>query len=136
MKFKNFTLDPFSAAFLARGISWSLGDEKSFDTFNGKSRYLVTLKAVDKVSMVIGGELREAWEIVPTVKNLTNPQKNKKFQSGRIYLSTDKSREVLKIKSKVFVGSVATTLASFQPLNPPQPIRLLSAKRSRRARNS
>lgn len=128
----NFTLDPFSAAFIARGIKWELGQEKQFDTFNGKSRYLITLKAVDKSFFPIKGEMREAWKIVPTIKNLTNPDKNSKFRSATIYLSTDKSREILKIKSSVFVGSVSTTLVDFKEYDNPKALNFLSAKRTRK----
>ena len=72
----NFTLDPISAAFLARGVDWKVGESKKFDTFNGKSRYLITLTASEKVIMKINGEEREAWQIVPKVENLTSPHSN------------------------------------------------------------
>ena len=32
----NFTLEPFSAAFLARSLDWTPGQEREFDTFDGK----------------------------------------------------------------------------------------------------
>ncbi|MCB0329690.1 MAG: DUF3108 domain-containing protein, partial [Bdellovibrionales bacterium] len=39
----NFTLEPLSAAFFARSLDWKPGVSRSFDTFDGKSRYLIKL---------------------------------------------------------------------------------------------
>ena len=112
----NFMLDPFSAAFLARSLHWSLGDTKEFDTFNGKSRYLISLTAADKKTMQFNGENREVWVIIPKVVNLSNAQQTKKLREARIYVSADDKREVLQLVSEVFIGSVKTTLQSFNPL--------------------
>lgn len=137
---KNFTLDPISAAFLARGIDWKVGDAKQFDTFNGKSRYLITLTATAIKKMKIAGQQREAWEIVPKVENLTAPHADKKLREAKIYLSTDKSREILKIVSSVFIGSVSTTLVKFEPALLPIPqfrdtsMSFVSARRNRQDR--
>ncbi len=137
---KNFTLDPISAAFLARGIDWKVGDSKKFDTFNGKSRYLITLKAHGIKKLKIAGREREAWEIEPRVENLTAPKADKKLREAKIYLSTDKTREILKIVSSVFIGSVSTTMVKFKPELLPLPpfsdttLNFVSAKRNRQSR--
>ncbi len=137
---KNFTLDPISASFLARGIDWKVGDSKQFDTFNGKSRYLITLTATSVKTLEIAGRERQAWEIVPKVENLTAPQADKKLREAKIYLSTDKSREVLQIVSSVFIGSVSTTMVKFKPELLPLPpfkdtaLNFVSAKRNRQTR--
>jgi len=133
-KKNNFTLDPVSASFLARGVEWKVGDSKQFDTFNGKSRYLITLTATSKTTLKVNGQEREAWEITPKIENLTSPDSNKKFRSAVIFLSADKSKEILKIVSKVFVGSVSTTLIDFAPLQAPitdLDMKFVSAKRFR-----
>jgi len=137
---KNFTLDPISASFLARGIDWKVGETKQFDTFNGKSRYLISLTAKALKKLEIAGREREAWEIVPRVENLTDPGADKKLREAKIYLSTDKAREVLKIVSSVFVGSVSTTMVKFEPYLKPLPLfkettlEVVSAKRNRQTR--
>lgn len=136
----NFTLDPISAGFLARGIEWKVGESKKFDTFNGKSRYLITLTANALTTINVVGKNREAWEIVPKVENLTNPSSDKKLRAAKIYLSTDKSREILQIVSSVFVGSVSTTMTGFEPSRiSPAPLtelamKFVSAKRIRQVR--
>lgn len=112
---ENFTLDPFSSGFLARSQEWDIGTVREFDTFDGKNRYLITLRCTGSDTVDVEGVEREAWVIEPEVKNLTNPKNNKKLRSAKIYLSKDKSREILKLVSKVFIGSVTTSLESFVP---------------------
>lgn len=115
----NFTLDPFSAAMIARALPWEVGKSFVFDAFNGKSRYLLTLKADAKETIEVNRVERPVWLIKPTVENLVNPAQSKKLREARIYLTADDSREVLKIESEVFVGTVRTKLVSFSPSSSP-----------------
>ncbi len=117
----NFMLDPFGAAFLARTLNWEKGQTREFDTFNGKSRYLISLTADDKKQIKVNGEMRDVWVIVPTVKNLSYPDQNSKLRRAEIYVTDDKHRDILKIVSSVFIGSVTTKLESFEPSALPAP---------------
>ena len=117
----NFTLDPFSAAFLARSLPWDDGETKYFDTFEGKSRYLIALTAVDKIKVNVNGRSRDAWVISPKVEKLGQEQKIKKLRDARIYLTADNAREILKIESEVFIGTVKTAMTSFAPSTKPVP---------------
>ncbi len=109
----NFTVDPFAAAFLARSLDWKMGEKREFDTFNGKSRYLITLAATGESQLDFNGENKEVWEITPSVKNLTNSKANSKLRSATIFVTKDSLREVLLLRSKVFIGSVTTRLEEF-----------------------
>jgi hypothetical protein len=112
----NFTLDPYSAGFLALSQDWKAGDMRQFDTFNGKHRYLIELTALEETEIIINGITRKAAVIRPTVKKLTSTDPDpKKLREARIYIATDDSRELLKISSEVFIGSVNTILVSFTP---------------------
>lgn len=111
---ENQTLEPFSAAFLARSLDWTPGQVRQFDTFNGKTRYLITLEAIDEVMMNVNGEPRRVWVISPKVENLT-AKRLSKLRDARIYVTADRYREVLKIVSEVFIGSVTAELVSFTP---------------------
>ena len=113
---KNDTLDPVSAAFLARSQPWKIGELRTFDIFNGKSRYLIHLTAVKKTKVEAEGAHRDAIMIVPRVQNLVNPNQAKKLREARIYLSDDRARDILLIESEVFIGTVRTRLQSFTPL--------------------
>ena len=117
----NFTLDPYSAGFLALSQDWKVGDIRQFDTFNGKHRYLIELSALEKTEITVGGKVRKAVVIRPSIKKLTDTSPDpKKLREARIYISTDDSREILKISSEVFIGTVNTDLVSFTPTSVPK----------------
>ncbi len=114
----NFTLDPFSAVFLALSLEWDVGDTRQFDTFTGKNRYLIELTAIEKTDIRVRGTTYEAIVISPRVKNLGDKNASEdddRLHEARIYVSTDPSRKILRISSDVFVGSIDTTMVSFAP---------------------
>ena len=113
---KNFTLEPISAGFIARGLEWNVGKKITLDTFNGKTRYLVHLECVDRKTIEVNDEERDVWVISPSVQKLTTTDKDSKLRTAYIYLTADKYREVLQIDSEVFIGTVKTKLDSFEPL--------------------
>lgn len=119
----NFTLDPFSAAFMARSMPWREGMSRSFDTFNGKDRYLITLTATARSRMRVNGEKRDVWEITPKITNISKGGSARKLRGATIYVTDDEAREVVKLTSEVFVGSVNVKFDSFAPL-PSLPSRL------------
>lgn len=112
---ENATFDPISAAFLARTLPVELGKEFSFDVFNGKHRFLITLsvEAIEKIS--VGGVIREAYRVTPNVKKLTDSEGEKRLRKATLWISTDANREVLRLKSEVAVGSVNAELKRFVP---------------------
>ncbi len=114
----NFTLDPFSAGFLALSQEWKVGESRQFDLFSGKSRYLIEFSAVEQVSLTVNGELRSAIVIVPKVKSLTqtgDDADEKKMRETRIFIAADPSREILKVSSDLLFGSVNTEIVAFTP---------------------
>jgi hypothetical protein len=111
----NFTLDPISASFLARSLDWEIGDTKHFDVFNGKSRYFISLTAVERTTIRYQGESRPVIVITPQVRNVTTTRPRSKLRQAFIYVSDDEYREVLRIESSVFIGRVITELESFTP---------------------
>ena len=130
---ENFMLDPFSAAFIARGLTWSPGESKQFDTFNGKSRYLITLTAVAKETLEVLGKTRDVWVISPKVQNLTNPANSKKLREAKIYVTADEAREIVKITSTVFIGSVYVELVSYKPSEKNPGLVIASSSSSKRS---
>jgi len=109
----NNTLDPFSAAFLARGMAWAKGEERVFDTYNGKSRFLVGLKCIGSEIMEFQGQPRKVWVIEPKAKKVLSDSESK-LRDARIFVSADANREIVRIESEVFIGSVVAELATFE----------------------
>ena len=113
---ENFTLDPVSAVFIVRSLDWGKGVSRVFDVFDGKSRHLITITCAGKQKKDVLGETRETWVLVPTVKNITKGEDSSEVGAIKVYLSTDKAKEILIIEGDVLVGKIITRLESFTPL--------------------
>lgn len=112
----NATLDPMSAAFLARSLPITVGSEKKFDVFNGKNRYLIAFKVTGLEALETEQGVRNAFKVVPHVKKLTDSSgEEKRLKSATIWISADEHRDILKLQSKVLIGSVSAELQRFYP---------------------
>jgi len=111
----NFILDPISAAFVARSLPIYSGEDLAFDVFNGKHRYLISFHVDGREKLEVGGREHEAFRVTPSVHKLTDSEGEKRLSSATLWVSTGPEREVLKLESKVLVGRVSASLASFKP---------------------
>lgn len=118
----NLTLDPISAAFLARSIPIEIGKKVEFDIYNAKNRYLISFLVVEIENIKVENfnkkgekEMRLAYKVVPTIQKLTDTEGEKRFSKGTIWISADEFRDVLKIESEVLVGSIGAYLKKFSP---------------------
>lgn len=111
----NPMLDPISASLLARSLDWKPGMQREFDTFNGKTRYLITLRCTGTKKIEADGIERLAWQITPSVRNLNKNEPAKKLHQASIYVSADGRRDILRIESDVYLGTVVTQMTSFTP---------------------
>jgi len=116
---ERFTLDPFSATYLVRGLEWKVGAEKVFDVYPGKYQYELRLKCESMATIDVAGEKRNAFVIVPTVTNL-DPDKQaqaskKKQVSTKIYVSADDLKDVLKIEASHTLGNFRVLMVRFDP---------------------
>ncbi len=114
----NLTLDPISAAFVARGLPMDLGTTAEFDVFNGKHRYLISFLVEERKVIEVGDRSYDAYRVVPSVKKLTDTEGEKRLKSADIWITADEARDVVLVESKVLVGSVTASLEKFEPVRP------------------
>jgi hypothetical protein len=115
---ERFTVDPFSATYLARGYEWKVGAEQTFDVYTGKKRYELHLKCVDKTLLDMNGSRRAAWVIVPSGRCLDDSKPadpKKKPADIKIYLSADDSKDVLRVEATHTMGTFLVYLDRFDP---------------------
>lgn len=122
-KSDNNTLDPISAAFVARSLPIDLGTKASFDVFNGKHRYLITCEVQAREKITVAGREYDAFRVIPEVKKLTDTKGEDRLQSVTLWISADSARHVLKLESKVWVGSVSAEMTAFEATEPEYTIR-------------
>ncbi len=111
----NLTLDPISAAFVARSLPIEIGTKKDFDVYNGKHRYLISMEVAARENIEIEGKTYDAFKVIPSVKKLTDTKGETRLKSAYIWISADENREVLALDSKVLVGRVKARLVGFVP---------------------
>lgn len=112
----NNTLDPISAAFIARNMPLSIGSESAVDVFNGKHRYLITFKVVSQEQVTLNDTVRDAFKVVPSVQKLTDTKGERRLNSAAIWIAADGTRDLLRLESKVWVGSVSAKFTNFIPV--------------------
>lgn len=111
----NATFDPITAAFLARSLPIQEGSNLSFDVFNGKHRFLITFEVGPREWVEAGEKGYNAYRVVPSVKKLTDSEGENRLKSATIWITADDRRDVVKIESKVLIGSVRAELMKFTP---------------------
>ncbi len=110
---ENPLFDPISAAFLAKSLDLSVGKKVSFDVFNGKHRYLIDFEVEKLERIKVKGQSVEAFKVVPSVQKLTDTEGEKKLKSAALWITADDRREILKVSSSVYIGSVVAKFDKF-----------------------
>ena len=104
------TFDPISAVYLVRSLDFKAGDTIKMEVFGGKSRYLVTMDVVGRERIATDAGVFDAYKIVPKVINLSRSGYARRMRQAAVWISSDEKRMLLKIVSRVFIGSVTIEL--------------------------
>jgi hypothetical protein len=103
--FSENTYDPLSASLVALSQHLKVGDLLQFDAFNGKDRYLIGLKVAAEEGIQIGDRKMNAFKILPSIVNLTNPSRSRNPSEITVWVSNDSEPRILRIKIKAALGS-------------------------------
>jgi hypothetical protein len=106
------TLDPISAAYLARSADFNVGDRIQMEVFGGRSQYLVSLDIEGREPLSAMGKTVEAYRIVPKVVNLTRAGYASRMRQATVWISADEKRTPLKMVSQVFIGNVSIEMVA------------------------
>lgn len=105
--------DAFTAIFLARSFDWQLGESHQFSVFIGQKEYDVSLDCIDKVKMDLTIGKIPVWVIRPTVIKRAAGKESSGGENTLMYLSADESKDLIKIKTKLGIGSVELRLVKY-----------------------
>lgn len=106
-------VDVFSAIFLARSFDWSVGERHGFHVFVGEKQYEVAMDCIGKSAMEVDGSQIPVWVIQPEVRRTTSDKTSPAAQNTRIYIAADESKDIVKIKTKVDIGTVTLRLVKY-----------------------
>jgi hypothetical protein len=115
-KSENQTFDPFSSAVMAQSLAWEVDQSRKFDVFDGKNRYVITLKCVKKDTRFILGKETPVLIFEPKVFDKNNNTKAAKLRKATITFTDDEFRDLVEIDSEVFIGSIKASLSSYSPV--------------------
>lgn len=115
----NAMFDPITAAFFARSLPVGSGESRDFDVFNGKHRFLITMKVGEHETIKVKGKKYDTFAVTPSVKKLTDTEGETRLTSAKIWITADDRRDVVRLESAVFVGSVTADLEAFTPWRDP-----------------
>lgn len=115
-KSDNQTFDPFSSAVMAQSLPWDLGQSRKFDVFDGKNRYVITLKCTKKATRYILGKKTPVLIFEPKVFDENNNTKAAKLRRATITFTDDEFRDLVELDSEVFIGSIRASISSFTPV--------------------
>ena len=105
------TLDPLTAAYLARSLDFKPGERLYFNVFGGRHRYLLELHVQRKEPVTLdSGMTVEAFRIIPRLQNVTKQGYADRMNEAVIWLSADERRIPVKLTSKIKFGSVRLEL--------------------------
>ena len=105
--------DAFTAIFLARSFDWQLGDSHQFFVFIGQKQYQVSLDCIDKSMVEIPMGTIPVWVIRPSVIKIGDDKESSGQENTLLYLSADESKDIIKLKSKLGIGSVELRLVKY-----------------------
>lgn len=106
-------VDVFSAIFLARSFDWRTGEQHGFSVFIGEKQYAVTMACIGMSALVIEDQRMPVWVIQPEVRKIGEDKASSTSQKTRIFIAADDSKDILKIKTRVGIGTVTLRLVKY-----------------------
>jgi hypothetical protein len=105
------TLDPITAAYMARAVDFKIGDRLYFKVFGGRYQYLLELRVAGREPVQLpSGKSVEAYKIIPFVQNLTKNGYAARLNEATVWISADERRLPIKLSSKITFGTVELEL--------------------------
>ena len=106
-------VDIFSAIFLARSFHWQIGERHEFIMFSGSKQYRVSMDCIGETMVEVGDEQIPVWIVQPTSSKIFEDTETFSHTDTLVYLSADESKDLVKVKTKLGIGSVKLRLVNY-----------------------
>ena len=112
------TFDFLSTTWLLLNLEYEIGQVYKVDTLTGTSRYLVNLEVADLDTIEAGGKQVQAYRLVATTSELTDPDETEhKHRGTSIWVTAERPRRLLKAEAKTFWGAIHLQLTKIENIN-------------------
>lgn len=106
------TIDPLSAFYKMRTLELNADTTLSFPVTDGKKQFLQKGAVIKKETLDLPGGTYETLLLIPQVNHFSGVFKKSENPTVRLWITDDARRIPVRIKVKVFIGSVVFDLAS------------------------
>jgi hypothetical protein len=106
--------DPVSALYLLESLR-APGDQASFEVINGKRNYRVGLHVTGRERLKVKAGTFDTLVIEPTLTRPDKPDYKPKFRHMTVWVTDGDTRIPVKLKSRVFIGSISGELVKVTP---------------------
>ncbi len=105
------TLDPLAALFFVRNQRFDSGKEINRPITDGKRKVIGNVKILKREKIFIGDDSYDTYVVEPDLRDVRGVFEKDKKSRIRLWITADDRRLLVKIKSKVVVGSFTGYLA-------------------------
>ena len=105
------TFDPLSAFYKMRTFDFKAGQNLSFPVSNGKKHFLQKASIIKKETITISSGTYDTYQVDLAVNHFSGVFKKSENPTVKIWITADKRKIPVRIKIKVFIGSVIFDLA-------------------------
>jgi hypothetical protein len=104
-------LDPITAAFRALSSDVRVGDELTYSVFTGETHYRVLLSVRGEEVVEVPAGRFEALRVEPEIIKIKDEERrDKRVRRAMIWVSRAPLRNILRIRSEIFVGAITLDL--------------------------
>ncbi len=106
------TFDPLSAFYKMRTLDFGNQKEISFPVTDGKKQFIQKGEVIKKETLTLSSGTWETHLVIPQVNNFSGVFEKSENPTVKLWVTADERKIPVRIKVKVFIGSVIFDLAS------------------------
>ncbi len=112
IKIPEYTFDPISSFYMMRTLDFNKKQTLSFPITDGKKQFLQKASIKERQTLELSSGKVDTFLIIPEVNNFSGVFKKSKNPTIRLWVTADEKKIPVRIKVKVFLGSVIFDLVS------------------------
>ena len=106
------TFDPISAFYKMRTLKFNTGQDLSFSVTNGKKYFIQKATVIKKETITISSGTYNTYQLALAVNHFSGVFKKSEHPTVKLWVTADNRKIPVRIKVKVFIGSVIFNLDS------------------------
>ncbi|MBU1344562.1 MAG: DUF3108 domain-containing protein [Proteobacteria bacterium] len=100
------TVDPLSAFYKMRTLNFEAGNDLSFPVTDGKKQFIQEASVINKEKITLPSGTYDTYVLVPQVNHFSGVFTKSKDPTVKLWVTADDRKIPVRIKVKVFIGSV------------------------------